>query len=98
MQGLILGAFFYGYIITQLPGGWLAERIGGKLLFGFGVFTTAVLTLLTPIAARADKYLFVVLRILEGIGEVSIAYNKCRFTLCDFAWLNAMNRALVHWL
>jgi len=25
-QGLILGAFFYGYIATQIPGGILAEK------------------------------------------------------------------------
>ncbi len=31
-QGLILGAFFYGYIVMQVPGGWLARRFGGVLL------------------------------------------------------------------
>ena len=25
-QGLILGSFFYGYIVTQIPGGWLAGK------------------------------------------------------------------------
>ena len=25
-QGFILGSFFYGYIVTQIPGGWLATR------------------------------------------------------------------------
>jgi MFS family permease len=25
-QSSILAAFFYGYIITQIPGGWLADR------------------------------------------------------------------------
>ncbi|XP_035828102.1 sialin [Aplysia californica] len=68
-QGYILGAFFYGYIVTQLPGGWLASRFGGKRLFGLGVLCTSVLTLLTPVAARTSEYLFIALRILEGIGE-----------------------------
>ena len=27
-QGIILGMFFYGYVLTQLPGGRLAEIIG----------------------------------------------------------------------
>ena len=27
-QGIILGMFFYGYVLTQLPGGRLAEVIG----------------------------------------------------------------------
>ena len=69
-QGTILGAFFYGYIVTQLPGGWLAERVGGKRLFGFGCVGTALLTLLTPVAARAGISYFLAVRVLEGIGEV----------------------------
>ena len=27
-QGIVLGMFFYGYVLTQLPGGRLAEIIG----------------------------------------------------------------------
>ena len=27
-QGIILGMFFYGYVLTQLPGGRLAEIVG----------------------------------------------------------------------
>ena len=30
-QGNILGMFFYGYVLTQLPGGRLAEIIGEEL-------------------------------------------------------------------
>ncbi|KAK2145734.1 hypothetical protein LSH36_660g02057 [Paralvinella palmiformis] len=69
VQGLILGSFFYGYITTQIPGGWLAEKFGGKWLYGLGILCTAILTLLTPIAARTHVYLLLAVRILEGIGE-----------------------------
>ena len=31
-QGLVLGSFFYGYITTQLAGGYLADRFGAKIL------------------------------------------------------------------
>lgn len=34
-----------------------------------GVFITAVFTLLTPIAARVNYWLLLVVRILEGVGE-----------------------------
>ena len=33
-QGLILGCFFYGYALSHVPGGLLAERYGGKWLMG----------------------------------------------------------------
>lgn len=54
-QGYILGAFFYGYICTQIVGGRLAERFGGKWIYGLGVLVTTVFTLLTPWAAKTRK-------------------------------------------
>ena len=68
-QGLILGSFFYGYIITQIPGGFLAERYGGKWLYGMGTLCTAILTYLTPFAAKAGTGYFIAIRVLEGLGE-----------------------------
>lgn len=69
-QGVILAAFFYGYIITQIPGGMLAQRFGGKFLLLFGVFWTSVLTLLTPVFTYVGDFAAIVTtRILEGIGE-----------------------------
>ena len=73
LAGIILGSFFYGYIFTQLPGGWIATKYGAKRVFGFGVFWTSALTLLTPLAARFSVYALIVLRILEGLGEVSVS-------------------------
>ncbi|XP_025833022.1 sialin-like [Agrilus planipennis] len=67
--GVLLSAFFWGYITTQLIGGILAERYGGKKLFGFGVFTTAVLTLFTPLVAKQSYAGLLALRIIEGIFE-----------------------------
>ncbi|XP_049792910.1 vesicular glutamate transporter 1-like isoform X1 [Schistocerca nitens] len=69
MQGLVLGSFFYGYIVTQLPGGWLATRIGGKRLFGLGLAATSFITLLTPALARGSVYLLVLGRVIEGLFE-----------------------------
>ena len=62
----------YTTVCLQVPGGWLAERVGGKALFGLGVLCTSALTLLTPVVSKANVYLFVALRILEGIGEVGV--------------------------
>jgi len=69
-QAILLGSFFYGYIVTQIPGGWLSQVFGGKKLFGFGVLCTAALTLLTPLAARLGTGAFIALRVVEGLGEV----------------------------
>ena len=57
-------------MITQIPGGYLAEKYGGKWLFGMGTFITSFLTLLTPIAAKSGVGVFIAVRVLEGLGEV----------------------------
>ena len=73
-EGTILGSFFYGYIFTQLPGGWLATYLGGKWVFGIGILITSLLTIITPFAARQSVYLLVAVRIVEGIGEVNVLF------------------------
>jgi len=73
-QGLVLGAFFYGYAMTNIVGGLLAQQLGGKLLMLVGVFWTAVLTLLTPVLTTVGGFgAIFTIRLLEGIGEVSLA-------------------------
>ncbi|XP_066138412.1 sialin [Euwallacea fornicatus] len=69
LQGYILSSFFYGYITTQLLGGYLAAKFGGKVIFGSGVAVTAALTLVTPWLASAHVYLLLAVRIVEGIFE-----------------------------
>lgn len=68
-QSIVLGSFFYGYVLTQIPGGRLSEVFGGRLVFGVGVLLTAVFTLLTPLAASMNFPLFIAVRVLEGMGE-----------------------------
>ena len=72
LSGFLLSSFFYGYIITQIPGGWLSSKYGGKNLFGCGILMTALFTLITPPAARINVYLLAIVRMLEGVFEVSI--------------------------
>uniref|UniRef100_A0A665TKK1 Sialin n=1 Tax=Echeneis naucrates TaxID=173247 RepID=A0A665TKK1_ECHNA len=68
-QGWILGSFFYGYILTQIPGGYLAGRFGPKWLMGFGILGTVIFTLLTPVAADLGPSYLIAVRVMEGIGE-----------------------------
>ncbi|GBN10803.1 Sialin [Araneus ventricosus] len=68
-QGMIMSSFFYAYFITVLTGGYFAKRFGAKLMFGAGVGATAILTLLTPVAVRWGVTPFIIVRVLEGIGE-----------------------------
>ncbi|KAG0717620.1 putative inorganic phosphate cotransporter [Chionoecetes opilio] len=69
MQALILGSFFWGYIITNPLGGRLGEVIGGKWVLGVGVLVTSLLTLITPIVARTSTTLLIATRVVMGLGE-----------------------------
>ncbi len=68
-QGLVLSSFFFGYMATQILGGWLADRFGGKAVLGFGVVWWSIFTMLTPPAAAVSLTLLLVTRALMGMGE-----------------------------
>jgi len=70
-QSQILGAFFYGYLVMQIPGGWLSERFGAKWVFGLGTLFTSLFSLLMPIGARSEPTgtLLLVFRLLQGFCE-----------------------------
>ncbi|KAL7642913.1 UNVERIFIED_CONTAM: hypothetical protein RMT77_006202 [Armadillidium vulgare] len=68
-QGLILGSFFWGYLLTNIPGGVMSEYFGGKIVGGIGITLTGVLTLISPWAAGVSSKFFIVIRFLEGMAE-----------------------------
>lgn len=65
-QGLTLGAFYWSYWTTQVPGGLLAQKYGTKLVFGGTNFLAACLGLLIPSAIKWHFNAFLFLRVLQG--------------------------------
>uniref|UniRef100_A0A6N2KI26 Major facilitator superfamily (MFS) profile domain-containing protein n=1 Tax=Salix viminalis TaxID=40686 RepID=A0A6N2KI26_SALVM len=68
MAGLVQSSFFWGYALSQLPGGWLAKIFGGRKVLKFGVLTWSVATALLPFLAGYLPGLMLS-RVLVGIGE-----------------------------
>ncbi|XP_045448851.1 putative inorganic phosphate cotransporter [Melitaea cinxia] len=69
-QGLLLSAFYYGYVITHLPGGLLAEKFGGKWTLGLSLLCTSLSTLFTPLVVTQWGAIgLFCMRVLSGIGE-----------------------------
>ena len=71
IQGHVLGSFFYGYLVSQVPAGILAQRYSGKWVFTAFYALSTVGTLITPLAARVHFGLLIVVRALVGLGSVS---------------------------
>lgn len=65
-QALMLGSFFWGYVLTELPGGRLAEVVGGRRVFGYSMLWASCLTLVTPLAANTHYVAVVILRAVLG--------------------------------
>ena len=72
LRGYINSSYFVGYMMTQILGGWLAIRYGGKWVLAGGMAVTTAATLLSPIAARVNVYLLMVARVINGMGSVSV--------------------------
>jgi ACS family sodium-dependent inorganic phosphate cotransporter len=68
-KGFVLSSFFIGYMLFQIPGGWLANRFGGKITLGLGLVSWSVSTFLTPFAALAGLPMLYAARIAMGLGE-----------------------------
>lgn len=69
---MVDSSFFWGYIVTQIPGGFLAARYPANRVFGSAIATSALLNMLLPIAAKAGFQYVMLLRILQGLVEVSL--------------------------
>ena len=76
MQGHILGSYYYGYIVTNINGGQLADRFGPRWLCGMVTLISAVLTLVTPFVARWDVYGLILLRVFTGLCQVSVSIRS----------------------
>ncbi|XP_062014948.1 probable anion transporter 5 [Rosa rugosa] len=67
-KGTILSTFYYGYACSQVPGGWAAQKIGGRkvLLLSFVLWSaTCALVPLDP----NRIFVLVIARLLVGVAQ-----------------------------
>ncbi|XP_048250721.1 uncharacterized transporter slc-17.2-like [Haliotis rufescens] len=64
----VLAMYFYGYIFTQIPGGWLAGRYGARRVWGLGMFVNGLGTILTPVRAHLNVYVLYAVRFIIGFA------------------------------
>lgn len=75
IQGLVLSSFFWGYVVTQMPGGMLADKYGGKATLGLGMLFSSVGTIITPVVARSyGPEALIILRLIIGLAQVPMDF------------------------
>ncbi len=71
-KGLVLSAFFVGYLLMMVASSALANRYGGKIVLGVAVVWWSLFTILTPAAAFTSLPVLVIARIALGLGEAAV--------------------------
>ncbi|XP_077121695.1 vesicular glutamate transporter 3 [Ranitomeya variabilis] len=74
--GLIHGSFFWGYIVTQIPGGFIANKLAANRVFGAAIFLTSIFNMLIPSAAKVHFGCVICVRVLQGLVE-GVTYPAC---------------------
>jgi len=69
VRGWVLGSFFYGYFTTQVVGGLLSARYGGRHVLNVAVAWWSLFTFLTPWAAHCSVPVLLTCRVGMGVGE-----------------------------
>ena len=64
--GSFMSAFFIGYVITQIPGGALADRVGVKFVISGGILITGLASIMMSFVT--DYTMGFAVRVLTGLG------------------------------
>lgn len=65
--GFIMSFFFLGYSLMQIPGGWLADKIGAKKVLMLSLAIISVFSF--AFGAVSSLMLFIAIRFFAGIGH-----------------------------
>jgi len=93
-MGFIFSAFGWAYVLGQLPGGWLLDRYGSKIVYGLSIFTWSVFTLMQGsigfLAGGTAVMMLFALRFAVGFAEAPSFPGNSRVVA---AWFPGQERA-----
>jgi ACS family glucarate transporter-like MFS transporter len=92
-MGYIFSAFGWAYVLAQLPGGWLLDRFGSKIVYAFSIFFWSAFTLMQGavgfFTGMTAVILLFCLRFLVGASEAPSFPANSRIVA---AWFPASER------
>ncbi|CAF2083345.1 unnamed protein product [Rotaria magnacalcarata] len=71
-SGIILSSYFGGYIVTQIPAGYLAGRYGVRFLYSGAIIVSSLATIAMPFVTSIHWIAFTMFQILVGLAHGTI--------------------------
>lgn len=71
-KGNLQASFFFGYIVTQVPGGYIAQRYGAKTMLMYGLGIAALITMLSPMSLQFGWVALAVMRFVMGLAQGAV--------------------------
>ncbi|XP_033199011.1 vesicular glutamate transporter [Bombus vancouverensis nearcticus] len=69
-------SFFWGYLVTQVPGGFLASLYPANKIFGAAIAVSSFLNLLVPGALSIHPIVDMIVQVIKGLVE-GVTYPAC---------------------
>ncbi|XP_063363022.1 vesicular glutamate transporter 1 [Cydia amplana] len=76
VEASIDSSYFFGYFITQLPGGFLASMYPANRIFGAAIVASAIFNMAIPGAMAVGPTAVVLLKVAQGFVE-GVTYPSC---------------------
>jgi MFS transporter, ACS family, glucarate transporter len=90
-MGWVFSAFVVGYALFQIPGGWLADRLGARVVLTGALIWWSVCTALTAFVAASP--------LAEMIGIIgALLFVRFALGLGEAVALPSFNRAVANWM
>lgn len=75
--GTVLSAYFYGYMTTQVVGGYASLKLGAKITLAGAIGGGSIFTLLSPLAANYSWWALVACRFMTGFFHAAFWPSMC---------------------
>lgn len=79
MESAVDSSFFWGYLVTQVPGGFLASAYPANRIFGTAIAISSFLNLFMPGAMSFSPLAVIVIKVMQGFVEVRFYFFSLPF-------------------
>ncbi|XP_053965238.1 putative inorganic phosphate cotransporter isoform X1 [Anastrepha ludens] len=72
-KSYIISSFYWGYVVTQFPGGYLSRRFGSKIVMFMCILGSAMCSVLTPFLVTWGGWqIFCAIRTVQGLCQAAL--------------------------